>query len=197
MSATNRGRVKLDDDAYETPPWAVERLLEKADLPGGLWFEPCAGHGNIITAVRAARKDVTWAATEVREECLPRLKELGFDNGSIRDFLAFKWPLSPYDLTLSNPPFSFAQEFLEKALSMSQHVAFLLRLNYLGSEKRQTFLKYNMPDVYVLPNRPSFAFGGTDATEYAWLVFHAHGQERGIVTVLNSTPLEVRRPKKT
>jgi hypothetical protein len=52
VSATKRGSgVRTPDDAYETPAWCVQRLLEKLQLPGGNWLEPGAGDGAIIKAV--------------------------------------------------------------------------------------------------------------------------------------------------
>ena len=44
-------------------------------------------------------------------------------------------------------------------------------MNFLGSQKRAAFMRAFPPDVYGLPRRPSFTGGGTDATEYAWLVW--------------------------
>ncbi len=35
-------------------------------------------------------------------------------------------------------------------------VAFLLRLNFLGADERSDFWREYPPDIYVLPNRPSF-----------------------------------------
>jgi hypothetical protein len=67
-------------------------------------------------------------------------------------------------LWVSNPPFSKAQEFLEKTLrnlDRSPHgsvVAFLLRLGFLGSRKRAPFWRRYPPDhITVL---------GTDSEEY-------------------------------
>ena len=49
------------------------------------------------------------------------------------------------------------------------------------------------PDVYVLPNRPSFTGHGTDSCEYAWFVFGAsRPKPRGLVRVLATTPKEQR-----
>jgi hypothetical protein len=70
-------------------------------------------------------------------------------------------------------------EFIERALREAPEdadVAFLLRLNFLGSQRRAAFHRSFPSDVYVLPRRPSFTGGGTDATEYCWMVW---GAERG------------------
>jgi hypothetical protein len=158
MSATGRGGERDDNDFYPTPVWAIKRALERIKLPGGIWLEPCAGDGRIIQVVRELRGDVSWAAVEKRPEALPFLEKLDFDKNSIRDFLTMRRrELPEVDVTFSNPPYNLAQEFIEQALDVSKHVVYLLRLNFLGSEDRAAFLQVNAPDVYVLPNRPSFS----------------------------------------
>jgi hypothetical protein len=78
---------------------------------------------------------------------------------------------------------------------MSEHVIMLLRLNFLASEERSEFMQRTRPDVYVLPNRPSFVLAGkTDSIEYAW--FHWHKNSTGIVRVLPTTPIEERRTRR-
>lgn len=76
-----------------------------------------------------------------------------------------------FSLVISNPPYSEAERFVEHALKIGTTVCFLLRLNWLASKKRAPFHRAHPSDVYVLPRRPSFTGGGTDATEYAWFVW--------------------------
>jgi hypothetical protein len=83
-----------------------------------------------------------------------------------------QWPSAT--LLVTNPPYSLAAEFIQRALERyrkSIDCAFLLRLNYLGSQKRAAFHREHPSDVFVLPRRPSFTGKGTDATEYAWFVW--------------------------
>lgn len=63
---------------------------------------------------------------------------------------------------------------------MAPWVVFLMRLNILGSGRYDIFSN-EMPDHYVLSNRPSFKKNkngktSSDATEYAFFVW---GPERG------------------
>lgn len=113
------------------------------------------------------------------------------------DYLKTKMPF--VDLVLTNPPFSLAKEFIEKALSESDTVCMLQRVNFLGSQSRKEFWNRNPPThLFVLANRPKFIAkcskcknpenyqigalevcplcGGkvrpqSDATEYAWFVW--------------------------
>jgi hypothetical protein len=195
VSAAGRSAVRRADDFYETPGFCVHRLLEAVDLPGGVWVEPSAGHGAIITAVNSFRSDVKWAGFEIRPEARPYLVPLVFNTGSMtKDFLATIMHIDEPAVVIGNPPFSLAKEFVMHALAIAPYVAMLLRLNFIGSAKRSAFFRSDMPDVYVLPNRPSFTGGGTDATEYAWCVWTPErGRRSGRVEVLAETPLEERR----
>ena len=194
MSATNRSAVRRHDDVYETPPWTVKRLLEEVQIPGGLWLEPCAGSGDIMRAVNEMRSDVAWQAIELREECAPALGSVvGVGCIKICSFLDYAAPLT-FSAIVTNPPYGFAAEFLNHALPMAPFVAFLLRLNWLASHRRCELLREHMPDVYVLPNRPSFTGGRTDATEYAWMVWHGMSKRtHGTVRVLGETPKAARK----
>jgi hypothetical protein len=87
------------------------------------------------------------------------------------------------DLIIANPPFSLAEEFLTCALRIraAAHdegrarrptVAFLLRLNFMGAQKRYPFWSAaERPKLRVLSERPSFTDGGTDMTDYAWFIW--------------------------
>lgn len=165
MSAANRGRERLQDDQYFTPTWCVDRLFEKIDLPGGLWVEPGAGRGQIIATVNTIRDDVRWTAVELQKAQRKELKKhLPSENIIIGDYLSVTrdspgqgaGQILSYNVAIGNPPYSLAQEFIEASLKISLNVVFLLRINFLGSEDRAPWMKTHVPDLYVLPNRPSF-----------------------------------------
>lgn len=193
MSSTNRGAERNRADNYPTPTWCVRRLLEAADLPGGHWLEPTAGDGAIIEGVCTFRSDVQWTAVELRKECRGPLKKLvgAAPRVHIRDFLEVKpTDLPPPDVVITNPPYLHARPIIEHALRFEAPVVMLLRLNFLASQGRAEFLRRNHPDVYVLPNRPSFTSGGkTDSIEYAWFVWKSgRRRAKGAIQVLAMTP---------
>lgn len=171
----------------------MHRLLEAVPLPGGRWLEPCAGNGAIIEAVNELRSDIIWHANELREECGPDLKALT-EQVELGDFFSAKISGS-YDVIITNPPFRLAQQFVSKCMEHSDIVVMLLRVNFIGSAKRATFMREHAPDVHTLPNRPSFIGGGkTDSPEYGWFIFH--GQElrsSGVLSVLDITPSSIRK----
>lgn len=151
MSATNRGSIRNPNDLYETPDYSVDSLLEVLDLNKvNSFLEPCKASGRIYNKLNLFDKDYCE-----------------IDEG--RNYLTTIFPKKSKDLIITNPPFSLAQEFLEKSLQEANSVWYLLRLNFLGSKKRVEFWQKNLPThLLVLSKRPSFAGNGTDATDYAW-----------------------------
>jgi hypothetical protein len=216
MSATGRGAQRVANDFYPTPAWALRRLLDTHvfDFPDALgeWLEPCAGNGALIQATEEHFNTVQhtapgyphWTANELRPEAHPYLQQtLAVARSYIGDFRACPPPVTcdhpqygPYQVILTNPSFALTMEIIEWALPRTRHLVLLQRLNYLETPARQPFFTEYMPDVYVLPNRPSFSLNkegklGTDATAYAW--FHWPTDEirdgrTGKIQVLGLTP---------
>lgn len=188
VSSTNRGAVRIESDLYETPPEPIIQILNALDLPGGDWLEPSAGSGAIIRAVNSVRSDVRWTACEILPE-MARMICVADPSADVvcDDFLTADW-LVRWDVCAMNPPFSLALQFIERALEVADWVVCLERLNFLGSDKRNEFWLAHMPDVYVLPRRPSFVGGKTDSTEYALFVWPkgGHNREEGKTRVLPS-----------
>lgn len=209
-------RVRLDQ--YPTPAWCVRRLLETDALPlpgsaSGMnrWLDPCAGRGNLIAVVNEwykSKNKITVPGST--DGVIPAWRSVEIDgflhrenpyNCLLGDFLRPDTLPSAYteaDVIITNPPYSLAQEFIEASLRCAKIVAMLLRLNFLASETRHAFFeKHGMPDVYVLPNRPSFVGGKTDATEYAWMVWDRQATfnraGRGLIRILALTPKELRK----
>jgi predicted RNA methylase len=130
MSATNRGGQRIEHDIYETPAWCVRRFLERVRLPAGRWCDPCAGNGAIVRAVR--RKNIEWSVVELRRECAEPLRAFCVEP-VIGDYMQTD---TESDVIITNPPFSLAMPFVQKALGEADHVAMLLRVNFLASAER-------------------------------------------------------------
>lgn len=218
MSSTNRSE-REGHDFFETPAWAVERLLETGVLNDCTsWLEPAAGRGAIVRAVGwscklGAFRVPRWRLIEIDKEHVDALAD-ATPNGSTwlcADFLALQPEPGVVDVIITNPPFDLAPRFIEQAFKWKpQKLALLLRLNFLASEARAPFMHAYAPDVYVLPNRPNFMEGqsyidthgkkkkkGGDSIEYAWFVWDMSLMPRavGTVRVLATTPQEVRKRK--
>jgi hypothetical protein len=95
-----------------------------------------------------------------------------------------------FDVAIGNPPFSKAAEFVRACRIQARTTVMLLPLNFLATEERCEFNRTYAPDVYVLPQRPSFTGRGTAATDYAWFVWSQKPRSQGIIRTLALTPSE-------
>lgn len=100
-------------------------------------------------------------------------------------------------LVLTNPPYVLAEQFVRRARRWcpNAELMFLLRLGFLVSKERAKFYaEMGTPDIYVLPNRPSFTGDGkTDGADYAWFHWKAgEHNEIGRVYILGLTSKEGR-----
>lgn len=190
MSSTNRkrngepapGRSKADQ--YLTPQEVADaccaRLVEDGWVRRrSLVLEPSAGTGAFV---RAAARIFAPAYLHANEPFLTMdpdaVPEKGKGTLTLQCFeeLSKQHPdLGPYDSVIGNPPFSLAEEHIRIAHSMlavGGVLAFVLRLNFLGSTKRAGLWHDHPPDaIYTLEPRPSFTGGGNDSTEYALFVW--------------------------
>jgi hypothetical protein len=191
MSSTFRGADRRPADFYATSSWCVRRLLEALPLPGGVWFEPCAGEGDIIKAVNDVRSDVVWCAHELREECASTLGNIKrVEQVKIGDLLARSiTDLPKAAVCISNFPFSISKEILEHLLHGDfEYLITLQRVNWCAGPRAALFRELK-PSLYVLPDRPSFTGGATDSIEYGFWVFNGEGS----LSILANTPLKERQ----
>jgi hypothetical protein len=107
---------------------------------------------------------------------------------------AFGWEPGPLDVVITNPPYRQALDFVRWGRAHAPVTAMLLRLNFLGTAQRVAFLRDHPPDVFVIPDRPSFDGIGHDSIEYAWFVWRRDEEPRvaGRIAVLASTPVRER-----
>ena len=176
MSATNRGTKRNEADFYATPLETVYALLDNYDdiEPDDIILEPSAGNGNIIRALRNRGYKNRIDAIELRDTEKDNLIGLA-DNIEITDFLDLDPWHSRYSVIIGNPPYSLAQEFIDKSLELlapGGRLILLLRTNFLESKKRFEWWQDKIPNgLYVLSKRPSFTGKGTDATSYSWFIW--------------------------
>lgn len=181
MSATNRGTKRNEADFYATPLETVYALLDNYNgiSPEDIILEPSAGNGNIIQALRNRGYTNFIEAVELRDEETSELTKIA-DNVFIGDFLREYKATIKYDVIIGNPPYSLAQEFIDKSLELlapGGRLIFLLRTNFLESAKRFAWWQDKLPKgLYTLHKRPSFTGKGTDATSYSWFVWEKSEQ---------------------
>jgi len=188
MSAAGRGAARQAYDFYATPIESVYSFLDNFEgisLSDRI-LEPSAGNGNIIRALRARGFTNQINAVEIRSEEREHLEDIA-DEVVLGDFLSYEPDLS-YDVIIGNPPYSLAQEFVDKALDLLAPgglLIFLLRTAFLESEKRFNWWQdHPLSGLYTLHKRPKFIGKGTDATSYSWFVWERGGLQRQTIKII-------------
>ena len=162
MSSTKRGTIRMVNDHYNTPAYTTRSLLLHHTIEYPV-LEPCAGNlaiANMLKTDMVYTNDINPASPSAT--CL--------------DYLQFNenW-YDLYQTIITNPPFNIALDIIKKAMNDvvdEGEVIMLLRLNFLGSQKRHDFWQeYPPKTIYVLSKRPKFINGKSDSIEYAWFVW--------------------------
>jgi hypothetical protein len=157
---------RAENDYYATPPRAIDAVFQYLNC-NKIW-EPACGEGHLSK----------------------RLKELGFEvkesDKIIRsypceeiDFLNFEGEFDGDILT--NPPFVFAKEFVEKSLNVipvGRKVIMFLRVQFLESQKRRKLFDENPPKAVLVYSKQNPQCGRNgcfentgNAAMYCWFVW--------------------------
>lgn len=122
------------EDYYATEPKATEWLCKLERFEGRI-LEPSCGEGHMSRVLEAAGYDV--ASRD--------LVDRGY--GEVADFLAIdnlEWDGN----IVTNPPYKYAQQFVEKALSIipeGKKVAMFLKLTFLEGKARRALFRSTPP----------------------------------------------------
>jgi hypothetical protein len=170
MSSPQRHRLAdRGDDCYETPPEAVQALLQDEPIPSVVWESAC-GPGAIVHELRATGRRVY--ATDLVDYGCP-------ESESRVDFLMERRAPPGTEVIVSNFPFKLAGEMVEHALELCPLVIVLSRLTFLESARRSAILDDGpLARVHVFKRRlPMMHRRGWDGPRstsqvpYAWFVF--------------------------
>ena len=155
------------EDYYATEPSATEWLCKLEQFNGPI-LEPSCGEGHISEVLKARGYDVTSRD----------LVNRGY--GDEADFLSIDNTEWMGDI-VTNPPYKFAKEFVEKALQIipnGNKVAMFLKLTFLEGKARRNLFRTAPPlRVWVSSSRLKCAMNGDfdamggSATAYAWFVW--------------------------
>lgn len=169
-ASSHTEKEREENDYYATDPIAVELLLEMHEFSDNIW-EPACGEGHLSEQMKKMGKNV------VSTDLIHR----NYGVSGV-DFLQETQPFSGDIIT--NPPYKFAQEFIEKGLSLiptGNQVAMFLKVQFLETKSRkELFKKFPPKVVYVASGRIMCAKngdfegmkkGGGSAVAYAWFVW--------------------------
>ena len=171
LGATNHSSSdRVENDFYTTDPIAITAL--NFPFHKEIW-EPACGLGHLSEALKS--QGYTVLSTDLVDRGYGRCGYdfLNQDNNGTTEM----------DI-ITNPPYSLATEFCEKAIQYvapGYYVAMFLRLSFLeGKKRRELFDRYPPKYVYVASGRISCYRNGDDSKEgkknvgamaYAWFIW--------------------------
>lgn len=160
-------KARAEADFYATEPRAVELLLAEEKFTDTV-YEPACGAGHISEVL------LKHGYRVISED----LVERGYGISG-RDFMTCRYKSLDYDI-VTNPPYSLALEFVEKALEVvapGRKVAMFLRLQFLeGKKRKQLFLDNPPRTVYISSSRLHCGRNGifdkgSNAMAFCWIVW--------------------------
>lgn len=169
LAGSNSVYIREKNDYYATPPSCTKKLLEKEHFEGSV-LEPCCGEGHISKVLKENGLEVD------SNDLINR----GYGE-TFKDFL--KEDFEIHENVITNPPFKYAQEFIEKALKTStKKVAMFAKIQLLeGVKRREMFKKAPLKTVYVFTKRQTPLRNGDPLNPngkkwastmcFAWFVF--------------------------
>ena len=167
---------RTERGAFYTPDKLAEAIcagLGEGEGPAFV-FEPGCGGGAFLRAARGQWPKCFLVGVDLQPACD------GPGLVSKRDL--FEVDGQP-DLILGNPDYAIAERVVRHCLGLlapGGHLAFLLRLAFLGSEGRAALYREH-PLRYLMPiaQRPSFTGGGSDPMEYGLFIWQQGFDGRG------------------
>lgn len=180
LAASNHSNVDREqNDYYATNPKALEKFMDRAKkdnltFTGTVWECAC-GEGHLSNVLI---KYFNTCSTDIVDRGY-----VGF-NGKI-DFLGVtNRPFEHFDI-ITNPPYKYAKEFVEKSMELlqdSEKCIMFLKIQFLeGIARREMFAKYPPKYVYVNSERQTCAMNGEfigkngkeigSAVCYCWFVW--------------------------
>ena len=166
-ASSHADHERQSDDYYATEPKATEWLCRLEQFEGRI-LEPSCGEGHMSEVLKKTGYEV------VSRDLVDR----GY--GEVADFLAIDNQVWDGNI-VTNPPYKFAQEFVEKALSIipeGKKVAMFLKLQFLEGKARRSLFRSSPPiRVWISSSRLKCAMNGdfeaygSSAVAYAWFVW--------------------------
>lgn len=171
LGASNHSEhERQQEDFYATHPIAAEWLLKLEHFNQNIW-EPACGEKHLSRVFEDAGYNVR--SSDLIDRC----------GNETLDFLSDDVVTWNGDI-ITNPPYKFAVEFINKALSIipnGNKVAMFLKVQFLeGKSRKELFEKFPPHVVYISSSRimcakngdfQALQQGGGSAVAYAWFLW--------------------------
>lgn len=175
LAGTSTTRERVNEDYYATPSESTKALLDKIELYGDV-LEPCVGGGHIAEVIKEVFPEVKVHNYD--------LVDRGYENTIVADFLTYEFDRK-FNHIVTNPPYSLAQEFLEKWMEIVEDggtISMFLKIQFLEGVKRsEMFKKYPPKTINVFVKRQNPWRNGSPVDEkgkpwastmcFAWFVW--------------------------
>lgn len=192
-------------DYFPTPPWATRALCELVLPEFGLTlddatvWEPACGEGDMALVLeeyawRVVVSDVFdyGCATRAGKQHVGSFIGEGLDvmetPGKARGVSAAARTAAKQkslDWIISNPPFSKAEEFVQRALNDARHCAMLLRSNWIEGQTRYEEIFRDHPPIVIAQfaervpmHQGEWKPNGSTMTSYSWFVWRRGSRAR-------------------
>jgi hypothetical protein len=170
-ASSHTEKEREENDFYATEPKAIELLCELEKFNEWIWENAC-GEGHLS-------KELIKQGYQVYSS---DLIDRGYnDMKRTLDFLNCDMKKNWHGDILTNPPYKFAQEFLEKSMdiiNVGNKVVMFLKIQFLeGKTRNKMFKKYPPKYVYVNSSRQLCAMDGefekykATALCYCWYIW--------------------------
>jgi len=145
---------RVEDDFYATDPNSVLSFLNEYELDGKIVYEPCVGEGHIAKTIKNYYLDKMVYGTDLVDRGYGD-GVFDFINGDVSDLIKLGVPVNNVDWVITNPPFKFAKEFINKSLNIANKgVVMFLKIQFLESQSRKEWFKETpLKYVYVFSKR--------------------------------------------
>lgn len=153
-------------DYYATDPKCAQDIIKLEKLTGYSILEPCAGELHIA-------KELGKNNIVVTNDIVQRNEKLDY----VGDFLETEIPFY-FEVVVTNPPFKYFLEFLNKSFEYADKVIFFGRIQILEGQKRKEINEKHLTKVYVYSSRAKVSKGGLEegfkqssTMCFAWFVY--------------------------
>jgi len=158
-------------DAYDTPAWQVDALVDHVPAISGVVWEPCAGDGSLLAQLVTRLPEISVVTFDIAPGVSPMIvADMRAPEPWDQAVESFGAP----DWIVTNPPFADAFPILQHAIrTATVGVAYLSRVTFIEPTRvRGPWLVQHPHDQRIVLERYSYTGDGrNDACTTEWLIF--------------------------
>lgn len=177
LAGTSTTRDRVENDYYATAYESTISLMDVEEFIGNSFLEPCVGGGHIAEVIKKYYPNSKIYGCD--------LVNRGYKDTKVCDFLTYDFKDKKFDNIITNPPYSLAQEFLEKGMDVINNngkIAMFLKIQFLeGAKRRRMFKEFPPKYIYVFTKRQNPWRNGSPVDEkgkpwsstmcFAWFIW--------------------------